>query len=90
MSRRIIISLIMTLALGLSQGSLKSQGDARMAPRLLNYQGYLTDTLGNPITNPSLSITFRIYDAVTAATRNGSRRSRWPRTGVFSRCSWVC
>jgi len=69
MSRRIIISLIMTLALGLSQGSLKSQGDARMAPRLLNYQGYLTDTLGNPITNPSLSITFRIYDAVTAGNQ---------------------
>ncbi len=32
-------------------------------PQRINYQGYLTDNAGNPITNPSLSMTFRIYDA---------------------------
>ncbi|HEX7320746.1 MAG TPA: hypothetical protein VF399_10385, partial [bacterium] len=42
--------------------------DGRLSPRLLNYQGYLTDTLGNPITNPSVSMTFSIYDAVSAGS----------------------
>ena len=34
-------------------------------PHLINYQGRVTDTSGNPLTG-SYSITFRIYDAATA------------------------
>jgi hypothetical protein len=34
-------------------------------PQLINYQGELTDSSGNPITN-SVSITFTIYNAATA------------------------
>jgi hypothetical protein len=37
--------------------------NVRAVPRMLNYQGYLTDTLGNPVTNPSVSMTFAIFDA---------------------------
>jgi hypothetical protein len=59
---------------------------SRLSPRLLNYQGYLTDDQGIPITNPSLSMTFSIYDALT------SGNLKWTETqtsvdvnkGVFS------
>lgn len=69
MLRRMIIGVIMILVLGFCQGSLQSRGDARAVPRLVNYQGYLTDTLGNPVTNPALSITFRIYDALSGGNQ---------------------
>ncbi|HAJ57218.1 MAG TPA: hypothetical protein DCL35_05555 [Candidatus Omnitrophica bacterium] len=36
-------------------------------PRLINYQGRLTDASGNPLTG-SYNITFRIYDAETAGS----------------------
>ncbi len=60
--------------------------DARLSPRLLNYQGYLTDDQGIPITNPSLSMTFSIYDEASAGNQ------KWTETqisvdvnkGVFS------
>jgi len=32
-------------------------------PHLINYQGKLTDTSGNPVPDGAYSITFRIYDA---------------------------
>jgi len=34
-------------------------------PRLINYQGKLTDTGGNPVADGSHSVTFRIYDAAS-------------------------
>jgi len=34
-------------------------------PQLMNYQGYLTDDLGNPVSNGTYSLTFRIWDAET-------------------------
>jgi len=43
--------------------------NGRLSPRLLNYQGYLTDTLGNPITNPSVTMTFTIFDAISAGNQ---------------------
>jgi hypothetical protein len=51
--------------------NLKIDG-SRLSPRLLNYQGYLTDTLGNPITNPSVSMTFSIYDAASSGNQKWS------------------
>jgi hypothetical protein len=36
----------------------------RFVPNMMNYQGYLTDTLGVPV-NDSLDMTFRIFDAVS-------------------------
>jgi hypothetical protein len=63
--KRIIIISILSLAVGFSSAPFKGQGDIRLSPRLLNYQGFLTDTLNNPI-NDSLDITFRIYDSASA------------------------
>jgi hypothetical protein len=67
--KRIIILSILFLAAGFGQAIYKNGGEARLSPRLLNYQGFLTDTLGNPITNPSVSMTFAIYDAVSAGNQ---------------------
>jgi hypothetical protein len=66
MIRKVIISIIIVLAVSYGQTLYKGEGQIRMVPKLLNYQGYLTDTLGNPITNPSLSMTFTIFDAASA------------------------
>ncbi len=57
-----IIECIMLMAVGFGQTVYKS-GEIRLSPRLLNYQGYLTDTLGDPITSPATSLTFSIFDA---------------------------
>lgn len=35
------------------------------APPLVNYQGKLTDASGEPVTDPALSVIFRIFDAQT-------------------------
>jgi hypothetical protein len=37
---------------------------ARLIPNIMNYQGYLTDTLGVPI-DDTLDMTFKIFDAVS-------------------------
>lgn len=39
-----------------------TKSDAKTITQKINYQGYLTDNSSNPITNPSLSIDFAIYD----------------------------
>ena len=44
-------------------GSLCAQdGGQAIIPSLINYQGYIEDSGGNPIENP-VSVTFRIWDA---------------------------
>ena len=65
--KRILIISILSLALGSSQALYKGKGDVRLSPRLLNYQGFLTDTLGNPI-NDTLDFLFRIYSAQSGGT----------------------
>jgi len=60
-----LIVLLIILTAGYSQVGNFSFTSVRSAPRVLNYQGYLTDTLGNPINNGSLAMTFKIYDAST-------------------------
>ncbi len=39
---------------------------AQTTPSRLNYQGLLTDTNGQPLNNPALVITFRIWDSPTS------------------------
>ncbi len=46
---------------------VKSDDQVRFVPKILNYQGYLTDTLGNPI-NDSLDMIFRIYGTASGGT----------------------
>ncbi len=69
MVRSIIIGIILIMTIGFGQPSYKAGGEVRLSPRLLNYQGYLTDTLGNPITNPSVSMTFAIFDAASSGNQ---------------------
>ena len=69
MKRMIItIASIMLVALAFGQAIYKG-GEVRLSPRLLNYQGFLTDTLGNPITNPSVSMTFGIWSLSGGGTQ---------------------
>ena len=75
MTKKIFIStmvLMLTVSFGqVSDADRSASGGFSLAksnqsfsvPKLLNYQGYLTDDQGNPINNPSLSMTFAIYDA---------------------------
>lgn len=79
----VIISMIL---ISLAFGQNVKLEQSRLSPRLLNYQGYLTDTLGNPLTNPSVSMTFAIFDAASAGNQ------KWTETqgtvsiskGIFS------
>jgi hypothetical protein len=41
---------------------------ASYSPTLVNFQGRLTDSGGNPVANGTYSLTFRIYDALTGGT----------------------
>ena len=38
------------------------------APQLINYQGRLTDNVGNPVADGSYSVVFTIHDAAVAGT----------------------
>jgi len=64
-SRITICTVIICSLVVLAFGQNLKIGEGRLSPRLLNYQGYLTDTLGNP-TNDSFDFLFRIYDASSA------------------------
>lgn len=55
-----ILSFVFTISYG-GVGKV-SLNEGRLVPKLLNYQGYLTDSLGSPIED-SLDMTFKIYDA---------------------------
>jgi hypothetical protein len=58
---KIISTVSAMMLITLTFGQSVKLDDSRLSPRLLNYQGYLTDTLGNPVTNPSVSMTFGIW-----------------------------
>jgi hypothetical protein len=83
--KKIITLSILFLVMVFSQAIYKG-GDVRLSPRMLNYQGYLTDTLGNPITNSSVSMTFSIYDALSAGNLkwNETQGSVSVSKGIFS------
>jgi hypothetical protein len=84
--KKLMIISIFFLAFGFSQNTKINNGDqSRLSPKLLNYQGFITDTLGNPITNPAVSVTFGIW------TSSGGGTQLWFETqpisiskGIFS------
>jgi hypothetical protein len=59
--------------------------EARLVPKLLNYQGYLTNTLGSPI-DDTLDMSFKIFDAATVGNELWSEtQTNVPvERGVFS------
>src|SRR5512137_1128613 len=61
MTNKILICLIAIAAAMSASDRYQINNDARLSPRMLNYQGYLTDSLGNPISVNPLSMTFGIY-----------------------------
>lgn len=68
--------LIFLILLSLIAGTCICQTTEVSVPHLINYQGRLSDSSGNPLTG-SYNVTFRIYDALTAGnliwseTQNG-------------------
>ena len=56
---------------------------ATAAPLMINYQGRLVDTAGNPLTGP-LEITFKIYNAAGAEQWSETQNNINPDNGIFS------
>jgi hypothetical protein len=79
MKRAVITVLFLFIAFGYAQTAyLNRDNGILVAPRLVNYQGYITDTLNNPITNPSLSMVFSIWNASSAGTQ------KWTETQIVA------
>jgi ribosomal protein L13E len=55
-------------ALAASEAVLAPDVDAVTIPRLLSYQGKLTDNLGNPVTDTTYSVSFRLYTVASGGT----------------------
>jgi hypothetical protein len=55
-------ALCAMLFAGVLHAGAVSMHEGRLVPKLMNYQGYLTDTLGVPI-DDTLDMTLKIYDA---------------------------
>ena len=65
MLRKILLCMFsIILATAYSQVAKVLLSGGRSVPKMLNYQGYLTDTLGSPI-DDTLDMTFKIFDAAT-------------------------
>jgi len=59
--------------------------DAITIPRLLSYQGRLTDSLGNPVPDGSYQLTFRLYSQETGGTPFWTEvQTVSVRNGIFS------
>jgi len=63
--------------------SLLLPGAAGAAPLMINYQGRLVNTAGNPLAGP-LDITFRIYDAAGVQQWTETQTAIYPDNGIFS------
>ncbi|MGB3341772.1 MAG: hypothetical protein WBB37_09870, partial [bacterium] len=65
--KAMLCMFLVVTAIGYSQGNIgsyRTKDRGRFVPKLMSYQGYLTDTLGIPI-DDTLDMTFNIYDIVT-------------------------
>jgi len=65
MMKRAIRILTILILFGRIVGVLASPA-SHAAPNRINYQGSLTDSGGTPVTDPSVAMTFRIYDDPTS------------------------
>ncbi|MBS4016238.1 MAG: hypothetical protein KGZ86_07405 [Candidatus Latescibacteria bacterium] len=89
MMRRVILVATILCAMIFAAGntsvpSITTSG-AKTITQKINYQGYLTDNSSNPITNPSLSITFKIYDdEFTGSVQWEATKTVAVENGVFS------
>ena len=63
----IAVSLILTTIFGVF-GTTVTLAAAQTIPYKINFQGRLTDTSGNILTDGSYNIKFRLYDAVSSGT----------------------
>jgi len=68
MFKNILIGIGIILAVVSGRELYRMESGGRLAPRMLNYQGYLTDTLGNPVSSPPMSMAFSIYGSATSGT----------------------
>jgi hypothetical protein len=64
------MALIVATAIVMSAVAVKAD-----VPTLINYQGVLQDSEGNPVTEP-VNVTFTIYDSPSDGTQIWKRR-RW-------------
>ncbi len=82
---KIFSVLIFMLGVAYAQTSQVSMDNARLVPKLLNYQGYLTDTTDVPI-DGALDMTFKIFDAASSGNELWSEaQTNVPvERGVFS------
>lgn len=66
MTKRVVLVVTILCALVFAAGNTDvkviTKSDAKTITQKINYQGYLTNNSGAPITNPALLITFKIYD----------------------------
>ena len=76
---------IFTILVVYAQTTSVSMNMARLVPKLMNYQGYLTDTLGVPL-DTSLDMTFKIFDALTSGSElwSETQTNVAVENGVFS------
>jgi len=85
MCRIALIVSLLFLSFAFNQAGDVSIQESRLIPKLLNYQGYLTDTLGIPI-DDTLDVTFKVFDAVSSGNELWSEmQTNVPiERGVFS------
>jgi len=83
--KKYLATLCLIIAAGLSAEGRFTTDYNRLVPKMLNYQGYLTDTLQIPI-DDTLDMIFRIYDASTGGNElwNETQTGVIIERGVFS------
>ncbi len=88
MKRIILVTIVLVavvLAIENSDVRVLTKSNAKTITQKINYQGYLTNSSNEPITHPSLAITFKIYDDEFAGSVQWeATKSVSVENGVFS------
>jgi hypothetical protein len=92
MKRTMILALALvgaawaaTNAIDNRRSTVASDPDAVTIPRMLSYQGKLTDTLGIPVPNGNYSVNFRLYTVASGGSAFWNEtQTVATRTGLFS------